>query len=246
MTNKKPPVTDDPPMNLLTQWRQWADRYESVDDPNEAELIIDDLTASIQANIPAPPKSLADELREWAGELPAPDTEPDPWVTFDAIVKHAEAVDAENERLRADAEELQAWNQKITDENATLSRERAEARNELDKLKFETLEGMTARGWMRARKAAEQEVEQLRGESPADSTDIVIGWVRDYRAELQNGYDGSWEPVREDEDGGWSNRAVAEERIKHWQGDFPFAVGARICTRAVTATTTVREEHRDE
>ncbi|MGO1991983.1 MAG: hypothetical protein ACTH2Y_09170 [Corynebacterium sp.] len=68
----------------------------------------------------------------------------------------------------------------------------------------------------------------------------------EWRAELQNGYDLSWEPVQEDEDGGWSNRAVAEERIKHWRSDFPFKVGARIRTRTVTAATTVREEHRDD
>lgn len=241
MTDRTSPVADTPTMDLLTQWRQWADRYESVDDPNEAERIIDDLTASIQANIPAPPSSIPDSLREIAEavrtstsvhndehmtdrsrdwlrdlarrigteadrverEMPlnksvsdslaaveravgvsldAPTAPPkslvdelrevakkldrqgavDPLPSdVAALANRVEAIEAGNERLRVDAEQRQAWNQKITDENATLTRERDDARAELDKLKFETLDGLTAIGWMEDAKSARVEMERM-------------------------------------------------------------------------------------
>lgn len=162
MTNKKPPVTDDPPMNLLTQWRQLADRYASEDDPNEAELIIDDLTASIQANIPAPPKSLADELRTVADIIGSDfDAEAQ---RLDTLADRAEIIKQElgdSEDARAGLGEQV---NRLCEDLKRVTGERGEARDKLDNLKFNTLEGKTAIGWMENAKAASAEVERLRKE----------------------------------------------------------------------------------
>lgn len=151
MPDQSTPVTDAPTMDLLTKWRQWADRYESVDDPNEAELIIDDLTASIQANIPAPPATLADELRYRATLLYNGDPDGDSAAAISALADRVEAVEKELNEARAllatrvDASrldearaEVEQWQSNTGQANLDLAkaqRERDDAREKLaDKL----------------------------------------------------------------------------------------------------------------
>lgn len=177
-------VTDDTAKKI----HAWCDEKTShvAMDATESDIV-----RYLRATIPKPPTILADEIRDtprwWRDGAPT-------WeqccARFEALADRAEILEKQLEDSEGARAGLGGQVNRFCKDLKRVTGERGEARAELDKLKFETLEGLTAVGWMRARKAAEQEMERLTRE---------VEW--------------------------WNSTGISG---------------------AVTATTTVREEHRDD
>ncbi|MGV0868716.1 hypothetical protein [Corynebacterium kalidii] len=109
MTDQTAPITDDD-----RQAHEWADHQLSLDVNDE---VIVTAARAIKSHVPAPPKSLADELREYAEEY-APVSRR---FALRTLADRVEAVEVENVSLRIERDQADYLMQKA-------DRERDEAR----------------------------------------------------------------------------------------------------------------------
>ncbi|MGN0097202.1 MAG: hypothetical protein ACI38U_14205 [Corynebacterium sp.] len=152
------------------------DQTPVTDDDREAHLFADDVlrnpdshsvwtnsaARAIKAHVPAPPASISDELRYRATLLYNGDPDGDSAAAISALADRVEAVEKENKRLIGEAEERQAWNRELTEQKATLARERDAARAEAERWKVQRDEAMDRHADDRIALAeARAEVEQM-------------------------------------------------------------------------------------
>lgn len=128
MTDQTP--TDD----AVRRAHEWCDLHWPTD---ENRTPMADVIRHYRATVPAPPKTLADELRDWAGSTPEEGAHWDEWDDFSGLADRVEAVEKENERLSRDRE---AQEKALVQHGRLLSEartEREEARAEVERLKAE-------------------------------------------------------------------------------------------------------------
>ncbi|MGP9720944.1 hypothetical protein [Corynebacterium sp. AOP40-4SA-5] len=96
MPDQTTTVTDD----AIRRAHEWCDLHWPTD---ENRTPMADVIRHYRATVPAPPATLADELREWAGSTPEEGAHWDEWDDFNALADRVETVEEENERLITEA-----------------------------------------------------------------------------------------------------------------------------------------------